>query len=89
METLSCGRRTILLAALGSVAIIGLPISTRAIGQAATTRDGPRSIAYFNDSLLSDPTGQLPAYRRPAGFRGARGWSRLSQAEQIWTSWEA
>jgi len=73
----------------GAVVFLGLPMRPSALGRAATMPDGLRSIAYFNDSLLSDPTGQLPAYRRPAGFRGARTRAHLSRAEQIWTFWES
>ena len=43
-----------------------------ALGDERSPPAGP-VIAYFADGLLRDPTGTLPAYRAPRGYRGGAG----------------
>jgi len=38
-------------------------------------------IAYFADGLLHDPTGTLPAYRAPRGYRGGAAIAALDERQ--------
>lgn len=78
-----CNRRTVLAGASAAAGLRGLPIGAMAMTWASIPQDNRPTFAYFNDTLLSDPTGQLPAYRRPTGYHGARGIARMTIAGRI------
>ena len=78
---LSCNRRSALAACgagLGMVAgAIPLPVA------ATRSPAGPAVpvFAYFADGLLHDPTGTLPAYRAPRGYRGGAAIAALDERQ--------
>lgn len=73
---LACNRRA-LLAGLGcGVLLAGVPAGMAegiSAGAGAAGMPTPRGggLAFFGDRPMVDPSGKLPAYRPPAGFRGA------------------
>ncbi|MXO59946.1 hypothetical protein GRI89_10385 [Altererythrobacter salegens] len=76
-ENFLCSRRFLMAGMAGTASLLGLPIGALAVDRVpALSARGPH-FAYFNDALLTDPTGHLPAYRRPAGYRGARRESQM------------
>ena len=60
--------------------MIGFPF--RSLAFEKSSQDAQRSLAYFNDTLMTDPSGQMPAYCRPRGYRGAR---RLFDTQAVCT----
>ena len=58
---------------------VSLPASARTVLN-ATPAAGP-VMAYFADGLLRDPTGILPAYRAPRGYRGGAGIAGLDERQ--------
>ncbi len=79
----ACSRREALglMASAAALTVAGPPaLAAAPAGRPA--RPG-RVTAYFNDGLLADPSATLPAFRRPAGYRGTRRLARMSEAELI------
>ena len=82
---MECSRRT-LLAGFGVAAVgacLGFPATAGSRPRAADGGPALASVAYFNDGLLADPTGRLPAHRRPTGYRGARAAPAMSAEQRI------
>ena len=85
MEEMECSRRTF-LAGFGVAAMascVGFPAAAGSHPRAVRRGTAPATVAYFNDGLLADPTGRLPAHRRPTGYRGARAALAMSAEQRI------
>lgn len=70
-------RRRSALALLGFALIATVPL-TSATATRGRTSKGRARVSFFADGLIIDPSGTLPIYSPPAGYRGGDAWSALT-----------
>jgi hypothetical protein len=77
---LGCARRSALKICGLGLGLVGGGWPVHAARAGKPPSPGP-VIAYFADGLLRDPTGTLPAYRAPRGYRGGAGIAALDERQ--------
>lgn len=70
-------RRRSALALLGLALIAIVPL-TSATAHRVRASKGRMRVSFFADGLIVDPSGTLPIYRAPDGYRGGDAWSALT-----------
>ena len=58
-----------------------IPLPVAAARSVSSANPAAPVIAYFADGLMHDPTGTLPAYRAPRGYRGGAAIAALDERQ--------
>lgn len=73
-----CRRSAIALLGLSMIAVVS---RTFAATPRVTTSKPRARLSFFADGLIIDPSGTLPIYRPPDGYRGGDAWQALTDAD--------
>ena len=65
------------LALLGFALIATVPFSSATANRIRASK-GRMRVSFYADGLIIDPSGTLPIYRAPDGYRGGDAWSALT-----------